>query len=696
MAELKTTGAGIKSGIAAASLFFSGLPALSAPSGALRLYDIYTDNMVVQCNRPVVLRGEAVPESVITVMISRAGGKTVESVTAVAGKNGVWRAELPPLPGGFDKYEITVAGADGGPEIKLKNVMAGEVWLCGGQSNMEMPVLGGRNWSAAGGASAVASASHPGIRLFNGTARRFFSPVTELNDVGGQGGWVECSPETVQNFSAAGYFFAADLAEKLRMPVGIISESWESTPVQAWIDRDDMYAAGSEQERRQLLRSADAEKELRSYRLRRRDWILRVFSGHSVELERIPFLTSADYDDSGWRREPYPKEPEISGMAIFRTGFELPDGYSGCPAVICCGRICGIVAVFINGEQIAVTPGPDWTEEPVLNIPAGLLHPGANTVAVTVFSGTGRADDSLDAVMGKGARVTLPDGAVAELDDWKGAAVFQLNPRESVERPVPPESSFVKDGFRHCSVLFNAMIAPWLHFPLRGVIWYQGESNIGEAERYGLLQNTLIQSWRRRMNNPELAFIAVQISSLAAHDPELYRNVPAPEVSPAGDDWAYLREAQNGILDLPRTGLAVSLDIGDPWNIHPPRKAEIGLRLAAGAMRICYGGGDFSTGPRCVSMTVRGSGAELSFTGIGSGLTAKNSPEGRLNCFTVAGKDAIFYPAAAVIKDDKVIVSAPEVSAPAAVRYAWSDYPVGPDLYNREGFPAGTFRIECK
>ncbi|HYC85913.1 MAG TPA: sialate O-acetylesterase, partial [Chryseosolibacter sp.] len=228
--------------------------------------------------------------------------------------------------------------------------------------------------------------------------------------------------------------------------------------------------------------------------------------------------------------------------------------------------------------------------------------------------------------------------------------------------------------------LYHAMVAPLVRYPIRGVIWYQGESNAWEGYRYRTLFPELIRDWRAKWGN-EFPFLWVQLANFMASD-----SVPVQS------EWAELREAQSMTLSLPKTGQAVAIDIGDPNDIHPTNKQDVGHRLALAALKVAYGKDIVYSGPVYKSMEKSGDKIIVSFTNAGGGLTVKDK-YGYIRGFAIAGADEKFYWAQAYIDGDKVVVYSPEVKNPVAVRYAWGNNPDA-NLYNREGLPASPFRTD--
>ena len=274
-------------------------------------------------------------------------------------------------------------------------------------------------------------------------------------------------------------------------------------------------------------------------------------------------------------------------------------------------------------------------------------------------------------------------------DDWKMRPEFLLEKDFPVRPGAPTDPALY-----HPASLYNAMIAGLQRFPVRGVLWYQGEGNTGNAKLYARTFPALIESWRKEWNDPGQIFIFAQLSSLEANAP---RHQPLPadfyeKLQPRESNWAALRESQSSVLRLPNTGMAVTTDVGDPVDIHPTDKQTVARRMRMEALRLAYGRRDLvSSGPQYAGMKVEGNRIRVSFTGTGSGLVARG---GALRRFAVAGKDGVFRWAKAEIDGDTVVVSSPEVPEPVAVRYAWDNNPIDANLFNREGFPASGFRSD--
>jgi sialate O-acetylesterase len=449
------------------------------------LAPLFTDHAVLQQGKLVPVWGRADPEEHVTVTFR---GQTIGTN---ASPDGRWEVLLAALTPSADGAELVAAGPKN--RVVRTDVVVGEVWLCSGQSNMEFTVDDPKRpaFQLQNAKAEVAAANFPLIRQFTVAHQVANAPVENA-----EGSWVACSPATVGQFTAVGYFFARELHRRLNVPVGLVASVWGGTPIEAWL--------------------------------------------------------------SPWA---------------------------------------------LAGDPAFAAAQTRWT---------------------------------------KGSPVYLPRPS------WEPAG------------------------------LFNGMINPLLPYALRGVLWYQGESNANRAAEYHPLFAAMITAWRAHLGQGDLPFYWVQLANY--QDPH----------DPSGLSWAYLREGQAQTLSLPATGMAVTIDLGDPKNIHPHDKQEVGRRLALIAKARTYGiTGDFS-GPVFAEAERAGSAMHVHFRYADGGLTAADKP---LQSFELAGADRKFHPATALIIGDLVVVQSPAVLSPVAVRYAWSNNPEA-NLYNGAGLPAGPFRSD--
>jgi sialate O-acetylesterase len=631
------------------------LLALALPGAALStraevtLYPLFADNAVLQQNMKVPIWGSSEPLEHI--VIEFAG----QSVVVDAGKDGKWKAYFKPMKAG-GPYTMTIQGVN---TLKLTNVMVGEVWLASGQSNMERhlglqtgqkPILG---WQ-----DEVRDANYPEIRQFHVGRKTAMTPQTNV-----QGNWSVCSPDTVQDFSAVGYFFARDIHRARHVAVGLIHSSWGGTPAEAWTSEDGLHRMADSGPLSDLARyKADPDRGRREYQAKLDGWyqgndlgstVDKPWNGRDVDMSKWKPMTLPTYWESAG-------EPDLDGVVWFRKIVDLPETFTNGPAELDLGMIDDIDTTWVNGIQVGSMNGYNLVRK--YTVGAGILKPGHNTIAVRV----------LDTGAGGGIYGDKPQ---LVLNDWSppidlsGPWQYRvgLNLKNSPKLPVNTvqESSIP-------TTLYNGMIAPLVPYGIRGVIWYQGEANVGREKQYRSLFPALIADWRDAWDEGPFPFLFVQIAPYQGSSPEI-------------------REAQ--FLTWQRTkktAMAVTIDCGDIYDIHPADKRPVGERLAIAARAVAYGEKIEYSGPVYDSMSIKGRDVVLHFTHRGGGLVAK---DGALRSFTISGDDKVFHPARAEIRGDTVVVHSEVVTDPVAVHYSWSKAPDG-NLFNKAGLPATPFRTD--
>ena len=378
-----------------------------------------------------------------------------------------------------------------------------------------------------------------------------------------------------------------------------------------------------------------------------------------------------NYDTSEWATMNVPgywadgQLGPVNGVVWFRKEIDVPASMAGKPAKLWLGRIVDADETYVNGKLVGTV---SYQYPPrIYDVPSNLLKTGRNIIVIRITSNSGRGGFVLD----KPYHLS----AAGQTIDLKGEWQYKLG---AVMDPLPAET-FIR--WKPVG-LYNAMIAPLLNYKIKGVIWYQGESNTGKPLEYRELFPALITNWRQNWDQGDFPFLYVQLA-----------NFMEVKDHPCESNWAELREAQLKTLSVPNTAMAVTIDIGE-WNdIHPLNKEDVGKRLALAAQKLAYGDKNVvHSGPIYKSMKIDENTIVLTFTNIGSGLIAKGN--GRLRHFAIAGADKNFVWAKAKIEDDKVIVWNDDISNPVAVRYAWAGNPEGANLYNKEGLPASPFRTE--
>jgi len=634
------------------ALFCLLLSAFQSAICQVRLPRLISDGMVLQRDAAVRVWGWASPgEKVTIIFLGRID-------TATTGADARWTVILSPMKAG-GPYSMQI---DATNHIVLKNILIGDVWVCSGQSNMVLPMERVRPRYQ----DIIAHSENPSIRQFIVPQKyNFDAPQTELES----GRWESANPWSVLHFTATGYFFARTLWEKYHVPIGLINASVGGTPIEAWMSKDALreFPAALEMAARfkdsGYIDSVQSENEEVSNAWYGRVW--RLDEGLNGEQ---PWY-EVSYDASDWSTMELPGYWEDEGLARtngvvwFRKEFNVPASLSGGPAKLLMGRIVDADYDYINGVLVGSV---SYQYPPRrYDVAPGLLKAGKNIIVVRVINTGGRGGFIRD----KPYELRIADRVISLTGTWK----YKVG---VVARPMPPSTTIQYQPLG----LFNGMIAPLLNATIKGVIWYQGESNAGRPSGYENMFSAMIADWREKWEEGNFPFIYVQL-------PNYGEVVDQPSES----KWADLREAQLKTLALPNTRMAVTIDVGE-WNdIHPLDKSDVGMRLALAAENVAYGDTTVvPSGPIYRSMRIEGDRIIISFTNVGSGLVVKGG--GPLKRFEICGSDGRFVWAKARITGKNVVVWSDDVPVPTAVRYAWADNPAGANLYNREGLPASPFQ----
>lgn len=615
----------------------------------ISLPKIFANDMVLQRDKSIPIWGWADANEKIEIKFN----KQIKSTKA--DKNGKWTIQLEAEKAG-GPYELLIKGKN---KIVIKNVLVGEVWICSGQSNMAFTVS-----EAANAEKEINDANNFYIRAF--TVSRNVSSLP-LDDVKA-GKWEVCNKNTVGNFTAVGYFFAKKIYSELKIPIGLIHTSWGGTGSETWTSRD---AFESSEEFKEMI------AEMPNVNL---DSISKVFNksvakrveelqGSKINPAKAEMFKEFAFNDSSWPELNAPEAwesqdlGEFDGVVWLRKTITLSANEAGKMATIELSKIDDEDITYVNGIEIG--RNNNWDARRNYSIPAGILKEGKNTISIRVVDGGGGGgiyDESND------FKITIGDKIIPLKGKWK----YQV---EAVKSDISPNS--------YPSLLFNAMVNPLIPFAFEGVLWYQGETNAWRAQQYKKAFPLLINDWRKKWNQGNFPFYFVQISSFN----ETNGN------SNNGSMWAELREAQTQTLKLPNTGMCVTTDIGDPNDIHPKNKQDVGKRLAAIALKNVYKQNIVCAGPTFKSMNIQGNKIVISFENIGSGLSTPDK-YGYLKGFEIAGEDKVFYFAKAQIENDKVVIYSEKVQNPVAIHYGWADDASENNLFNKEGFPANSFRTD--
>lgn len=625
----------------------------AADAAGVRLPRLFGPGMVVQRGVRVPVWGWSTPGSSVRVSFDD------ESRSATAGPDGAWRVAFAPLPPG-GPHTIVVRST--GDSIVVRDVLVGDVWVASGQSNMEFVVA-----NANGAAAEIAAANDPRIRQFK--VPTSYAPAPEADLAGGE--WTVADRNHVGSFSAVAYFFARDLRKSMDVPIGIINTTWGGSRIEPWMSRASLGLDEAGWRRLWAEEQRSQRRMVETMRAKLGD-IPKVDSG--LVQGRAVWADPA-LDESRWQRITVPSlweqagYPDMDGVAWYRTTFELTAAEAARGVKLGLGAIDDADISWVNGTEVGRTN--NYALPRVYDVPASALKAGRNVIAVRVEDGGGGGG-----IYGDPSSLFLEVGGVRRplAAPWKfrvGAVSLQADGQHINKVPT---------------VLYNKMVHPLLPFPIKGVIWYQGESNADRVEDAIAYRQTfakMISSWRREWGVGDFPFLWVSLANFMAPDSQ----------PPAMSAWAVLRDAQTAALSLPNTGQAVIIDVGEEKDIHPRNKQEVGHRLALAARRVAYEARVEDTGPTHRSHGVRGRELIVRFDHARSGLESR-SPSGGVGGFAIAGVDRKFVWANARIDGSSVVLSHPQVARPVAVRYGWGNNPTEARLYNKEGLPAVPFRTD--
>lgn len=632
---------------------------------------IFQSHMVMQQASEAPIWGWADPDEQVEIRASWADAP----VRVSADKEGAWRASLktPAATVGAAPATIEIKGKN---TVTLTDVLIGEVWVCSGQSNMEMFVSNANR--AFGGVDRwedeLKTADIPGIRLFDVKNAVAAGPRENC-----EGTWAVCTGDRAKHFSATAFFFGRELHRSLGVPVGLITADWGGTPAESWTSAQGLAPFSQFAEELSTLAKIQGDP-VGAQRVREttiNSWRAKVREVEVANEQDYRVLVRPSNDHSGWPAVEVPSPAfggdlaQHDGFFWLRREFQLPAGAALKPGMLSLGPIDDCDSVWINGILVGETIEDGKSNSPrTYPVADQILVEGRNVIAVRVLDTGGPAGmgGKPEQYVLKPAAVDVPPVPLAGTwHCWRGIELAKLPPRPKLPTVGPWTPS----------ALYNGMIAPVQGIAMRGAIWYQGESNRDRAFQYRTLFPAMIRDWRANWGLGDFPFYYVQIA------PFKY----------GGDTGqaAELREAQMLALSVPNTGMAVTMDIGDPRDIHPRNKQDVGKRLAFLALNRTYGKGEVPCfGPVFKAMAVDGGKVRLSFDHTLGELGPTDKP---LAGFTVAGEDKVFVPAQATIEGETVVVWSDTVAAPVAVRYGWGAADAGL-LRNKAGLPASSFRTD--
>ena len=506
----------------------------------VKLPALISDGMVLQREQPVKIWGTADAGESVSVTFMK------KKYAATADNNGHWSVTLPSMKAG-GPYLMRIN------DIKLIDILIGDVWLCSGQSNMELPVSRVTDMFA----TEINEYSNERIRqIIIPKVYNFHAPQETLSATS----WKPMTQENVMNFSALAYFFAKEMYEKTKVPVGIINSSWGGTPIEAWISEeglkefpiyindkrlyeDDAYCAH--------IKKLEGESFYR--------WNLSLYRSDAGLHEKTPWYAS-NYDDSNWQTVNMFSRTwgndglnPIAGSHWLRQNVEIPQTWNNKEVTLRLGCIIDADSVYVNGT-FAGTTGYQYPPR-IYRIPAGILKPGVNNITVRIISNGGQPEF----VQEKPYKLICDDESINLKEEWK----YRLG------TPMPSAPNMMFFCYKPVC-LYNTMIAPLQHYTLRGTVWYQGESNVSRRNEYATLLTAMMADWRRTFSQPELPFYIVELADYLSKEDISGRKA-----------WAEMRlEQAKAAQTTPNAFLIRNNDLGE-WNdIHPLDKKTLGRRVA--------------------------------------------------------------------------------------------------------------------
>lgn len=632
--------------------------ALGAAADAPKFADVFGDHMVIQRDAPVRLFGTADPGSSVSVSLGE------RSADVMAGRDGRWWVEFPALDAGGP---VTLSLAQDRETVQtIEDVLVGDVFFCSGQSNMEWPVA-----SAIYGSREVAGATNAQIRLLNISKAGELEPKPGLPE---GDAWAVNSPETVGGFSAVCYFTGRTLQETYGVPVGLINSSWGGSRIEPWISEAALAEDGKYQPAVDMLRAYrdDPPAALAAYAGIWTDW----WKGHDWYDGRDPWTGDDSFDWqptpdgrlSDWQTWGVPELEGFLGMVWHRTSFTLTEEQAAAGAKVHIGEADDVDVTWLNGTAIGATHA--WGLTRTYDVPAGVLKPGENTLVINVHNtyGPGGLTGPEEELF-----VELADGSVVPIaTGWEWLKV-----RGDAGAPMAAPWYAIQ-GF---TMLHNGMVSPLAGLKLKGALWYQGESNAEQGEAYEHLLGLLADDWRNVFDTPGLPVAVIQLPRWGAQPTE------------AGTEgWGTIREAmRRAALADERLGLVVAIDLGDPYNLHPPEKQHVADRVVRVMKALAYGEDVTGpSGPEPAGAVRTGDTIRVAFTGVNRGLETVSADS--VIGFEVCSATGACKYATATLDGRTALVQVPDGAAADELRFCQGDSPLC-NLFDGNGLPAGPFRL---
>jgi sialate O-acetylesterase len=625
----------------------------------LAISPLFSDGMILQHGVSVPVPGEASPMAMITLSFL---GKTYK---VRADDSGKWLVLLDSHgPGGPYSMEISASNESFSDEtdlLSIRDIYFGDVWLLSGQSNMELPMRRvkddfPREWD---------EPVNPLIRQFSVPQEWDFSvPRERLSG----GRWTKAGADTLDEFSAAGWFFAGQMFQTCNYPTGLILAAWGGTPIEAWMSAGALAAFPE----KIALGKKYANAAFYDSVVRERESLFETWNKKLTEADCGLTLAwhKPETDISAWEEIVLPGDfsrigiDNFCGVIWLCREFEIGESFAAAGAKVWLGTITDSDTVYINGVEVGST-GYRYPPRKY-EIPPGVMRKGKNRVVIRVVCCNGEGCVTRDKpfrIFSSGSEL---DGTIELTGAWK----YRIGAKTGIR----PEEFFPQ---RQPTGLFNAMISPLLNYPCRAALWYQGESNDKNPDEYKSLFTSMINDWREKYLSP-VPFLFVQLPIFGE-----------PEDNNESDSWAIIREAQLSALSLPMTGMAVALDLGE-WNdLHPINKKDVGIRLALAVEKVVFKKQNASPGPLLRDTRCDKGRLLLTFDNCGKGLAADGAPY-----ISIIAGGKIFRVPAVIESPECISADISGIRNPERALYAWARNPRDRQLYNSDGLPVIPFRAE--
>lgn len=637
---------------------------LSAFADPLALASVFSDHAVIQRDIQAPVWGVAAPNATVDVKIVQ-DGKTVFETNVQADDAGKWMAKTQPFAAG-GPYSIIVSAKDE-ETVVITDVLFGDIWICSGQSNMEMTY----GWGLTRGKEDVENNTYPEIRLLNVPNKTSIAPVGSFS-----ANWAVCTPEAAKRFSACGYFFGAALKKELpNVPIGLVDVTWSGTYIQTWLslaslEQVDGLADSVQARRAAITRWIQGGKDTFGEDLAA--WKSKLDPLSRAEVQPFEELL----DDSDWLKVKLPLtfethiDANFDGTVWYRTTVTLTAEQAAEEATLSLGAIDDEDVTYING--IKVGSMSVYSQARVYEVPSGVLKAGDNLIAVRAIDTGG-----VGGFTSKPEDLFLKTGADTHSlsQEW----TYSASKIDTHTRPA----DLANPGANSYSACYNGMFAPLFPMAVKGAIWYQGCSNVGGEQLYFKLFNAMVADWRANLTGEDFPVYLVQLSAFLQTNEK-----------PFNSAWARMRWVMMQLGEtVKNSGTAVTIDVGDHADIHPKDKKTVGERLARLALNRTYGRTDIvEAGPIPTGVEKSESGLVISFKNASGLKTSDGAAVSGFQVVDVAGEATW---AQAAINGETVIVTVPEGVKVSAVRFAWDDYPVC-NLVNGEDLPCGPFQLEAK